>query len=182
MGWYEKPIISRLPELVRRGATAFDVGANVGYYTLLLSRLVGPTGSVLAFEPSERNLSFLRRHLELNDIKNVEVVPAAVSNVAGLAKFCGDESVGRLSSSGRDVPTVCLDSFPRPDVVKMDIEGGEGPALLGAQRILRDRRTSWFIAVHGWKAADETTSLLGGHEIEWVSRDNGLDQIIARPR
>jgi FkbM family methyltransferase len=182
IGWYEKSINFRLPELVSPGATAFDVGANVGYYTLMLSRLVGPTGKVFAFEPNERNLLYLRKHLTLNQITNVEIVAAAVSNVTGIAKFTGDKSTGRLSNSGRDVPTVCLDGFPRPEVVKMDIEGGEGDALLGSQRILSERRTNWFVAVHGYRASEQTTKLLEGYKVEWIESDDGLDQLIARPQ
>jgi FkbM family methyltransferase len=74
--------------------TVFDMGANVGCYTILASRLVGATGRVAAFEPLVRNLSYLHRHKELNRAENVQIVPFAVSNRSGVAKC----SAGNVSA------------------------------------------------------------------------------------
>jgi hypothetical protein len=77
LGWYEQ-CVELVATLIRPGMIAFDVGANVGFYTLLLSRGVGPKGRVIAFE------------LSLNKIDNVEIVEAAVSDREGTAYFFRD--------------------------------------------------------------------------------------------
>jgi FkbM family methyltransferase len=79
---------------------AFDVGADVGYYTLLLARGVGPKGRVIAFEPNPFNLTYLKEHLCLNKIGNVEIVEATVSDREGVAFFSGEGAMGKLSQTG----------------------------------------------------------------------------------
>lgn len=69
---YEKRVL--FEKLVKRGDIVFDIGAHVGFYTLLASELVGKNGKVLAFEPLPRNLSYLKRHLKLNNCQNVEIL------------------------------------------------------------------------------------------------------------
>src|SRR5688572_28418270 len=87
LGTYERENVQTLRTLVRSGMTVWDVGANVGAMTLILSRLVGPTGGVLAFEPGPRNAQALRRHVETRG--NVEVIEAAVSSTSGEAFLHG---------------------------------------------------------------------------------------------
>jgi hypothetical protein len=72
---------------VNRGETVFDIGANVGYYTLLGSRLVGKDGLIVGFEPVVKNLINLYRHISLNKAKNVMIIPAACSDRCSLATF-----------------------------------------------------------------------------------------------
>jgi FkbM family methyltransferase len=155
---------------------AFDVGANVGYYTLLLSRGVGPQGRVFAFEPNPVNFAHLKEHLRLNKIGNVEIVEAAVSDRAGTAFFSGEGSTGKLSQTGTPTKTVQLDNYPRPDIIKMDIEGEEIAALRGSARILAERHAVWFIAVH-WT---ETEALLASqnYTVKWVT----CSELYARAR
>ena len=69
--------------VVRRGYTVFDLGAHVGFYSLLASTLVGAEGRVVSFEPVPRNLSFLRQHLALNKIENCSVWEVAVGSLDG---------------------------------------------------------------------------------------------------
>ncbi len=178
LGWYEKPCVEFVASLIRPGMVAFDVGANVGYYTLLLARGVGPKGRVIAFEPNPTNVAFLKEHLRLNKINNVEIVTAAVSDREGSAFFSGDGATGRLSQTGTRIQTVQLDNFPRPDFIKMDIEGGETAALRGSAQILTERNAVWFVALHG-TAYTETPALLTSqnYALEWVTRG----EICARP-
>ena len=77
----------------------FDIGAHVGFYTLLSSILVGPNGHVYAFEPLPRNLKYLKEHLRINKITNVHVFELAVSNLSGEGQFFEgpNSSMGRLS-------------------------------------------------------------------------------------
>jgi FkbM family methyltransferase len=150
---------------------AFDVGANVGYYTLLLARGVGPKGRVTAFEPNPANVARLKEHLRLNKIDNVEIVEAAVSDTTGTAFLSGEGATGKLSQTGTPIQTLQLDNYPRPDFIKMDIEGGETAALRGSRKILAERHAVWFIAVHG-PACTETPALLASqnYTLEWVTQ------------
>ena len=150
---------------------AFDVGANVGYYTLLLARGVGPKGRVIAFEPNPFNLTYLKEHLRLNKIGNVEIVEAAVSDREGVAFFSGEGAMGKLSQTGAPTKIVQLDNYPKPDFIKMDIEGEETAALRGSAKILAERHAVWFIAVHG-PAYIEIPALLASqnYTVKWVTQ------------
>lgn len=99
LGTYERENVQTLRQLVREGTAVWDVGANVGAMTLILSRLVGPSGQVVAFEPGPTNVRALRRHVGRRS--NVEVVEAAVSASTGQAFLQGDgRSDARLSATG----------------------------------------------------------------------------------
>jgi FkbM family methyltransferase len=78
---------------LRRGETFYDVGANVGFFTLIAARLVDPGGTVVAFEPLPENVAQLRRNVELNSFRHVVVVPAAVGGESGMRSF-GSPSSG----------------------------------------------------------------------------------------
>jgi len=141
-----------LRERLGPGMTFLDLGANIGYYSVLGSRLVGPTGRVLAFEPDPANVALLVRNVQANGCANVEVYPYAVAESLGVADFhlCArTPTVGSLvlqhdgSALKRRAVTVGLDGFLEeacPDVVKMDIEGAELSALKGMRRLLADKR------------------------------------------
>lgn len=87
LGTYEPEQTALFGRLTATGATVFDVGAHVGYYTLLASALVGPAGRVAAFEPDPDNLRFLRAHVEVNRRSNITVIGAAVGECTGEALF-----------------------------------------------------------------------------------------------
>jgi FkbM family methyltransferase len=142
------------------GMTVIDVGAFVGWYTLLAARQVGPYGKVYAFEPDPRNYALLSENLLRNKLhERVVVIPKAVCDDTGARTFFlhgGDQSRSSLIPSDFPaqkvtVETVVLDDFfgpvMKPDVIKIDIEGGEILALNGMERILScaDRRVKLFI-------------------------------------
>ena len=157
LGTYEQEKLRYVASIVRPGMTVFDVGAHAGFYTLAFARLVGPQGKVIAFEPNPTNVANLKRHMQLNRVKNVEIIQAAVSDRVGTAFFAlGDTAdardrhyMGALSESGFPVSRVRLDDYGEPSMIKMDIEGGEGPALLGAKQILARQEAHILIALHG---------------------------------
>ncbi len=136
---HEPATTRAIHSLLEPGMTFVDVGAHVGYYTVLGAKRVGITGRVYAFEPANQNL----HHLKINTEKfaQVEIIPAAVSDVSGSAPLYLDHSSTHSlmirHQRSINVPTVTLDDFfssrgwPRVDVVKMDIEGGEPRALRG---------------------------------------------------
>lgn len=152
LGNYENFCVNFITAQISPGTTVFDVGAHAGYYTLMFSRRVGPSGKVFAFEGNRINADNLRRHIEINRITNTEVIEAAVSDRDGTGHFSDTGYTGRLAPVGRSVRTVRLDDFPTPDFVKMDIEGGECLALRGAEGLIGARKTTWFVATHGTDA------------------------------
>lgn len=144
-------------ELIKRkvepGDVVLDLGANIGYYTLILARLVGPEGKVYAFEPDPTNFALLEKNLRANGYENVELVQKAVSNKnKKLRLYLSEENRGdhRLydSHDGRafvEVESVRLDDYfqgygGRVDFIKMDIQGSEGGALLGMTDLLQNHR------------------------------------------
>ncbi len=142
--------------LVRPGDTVIDLGAHVGYYTLLFARLVGPTGRVYAFEPDSTNFALLRHNIEANGYANVVLCPMAVSDHCRTARlFLSPSNTGdhQLFSSAErrpsvEVETTTLDRYfeGRPDriaLIKMDIQGCEQQALTGMRALLacHDRLT-----------------------------------------
>lgn len=92
-----------MEKLVKEGSVVFDLGAHVGFYTLLASVLVGPRGQVFAFEPVSRNLFFLKEHLRLNRVANVTVMEVAVSDRSGEVAFDEGQgnSMGHIALSGQ---------------------------------------------------------------------------------
>ena len=138
----------------------YDIGANVGFYTLLASRLIGRGGRVVAFEPSDENLVFLRRHLSLNGSMNVAVCDLAVADTCGEASFVRGPTrcMGHLvreSGIGEIVRTTTIDylvgsgAVPAPGLVKIDVEGAEALVLAGMETTVSQSAPTIFLATHG---------------------------------
>ena len=139
---------------LREDAVILDIGANLGWYSMLLGKRY-PRARIHAFEPEPRNLALLRENLQQNGIANVTVHAVAVADRAGSMQFFpyAEKNMGRHSLVAQEgctpihVHTVVLDEFlpmvgVRPeqvDLVKIDVEGYELPALRGAQRLLAGR-------------------------------------------
>ena len=157
LGTYEKEQTEAFERLVKPGHVLFDVGAHVGYYSLLSSRLVGAQGRVVAFEAMPRNARFLRHHLSANRCANVEVIEGAVSDHPGTARFARGtgSGTGRLADVGEiEVRTMTLDDVAKerglvPDFLKIDVEGAEERVLDGAKQILEGRKPTLFLSTHG---------------------------------
>lgn len=155
IGNYETDHVAAMQLIVRPGMTVYDVGANVGFYTLALARLVGNTGRVYSFEPDARNAHLLCRHVEMNKLGNVTIVQAAVSEKSGTVGFQPAKSQGKVSiESSYWVPSISLDDFvaagnPIPDFIKVDVEGFECNVLSGAASILSKAQAAWMLATHG---------------------------------
>jgi FkbM family methyltransferase len=171
LGSYESEKQLRFCQAVRENFVVFDIGAHVGFYSLLASVIVGDRGSVFAFEPLPRNLHFLRTHLEINGRKNVVVYEAAVGRRSGVSQFTegSETSCGCASETGRlSVPMVSLDDLfsqgkiAIPEVVKMDIEGGEVDAIMGGQNLLKECHPIIFLATHGQEEHRNCIQLLSG--------------------
>lgn len=169
LGIYEKEIRRLVETVVQPGHIFYDIGAHVGYFSLLAAGLAGSEGRVVAFEPSPRNLNFLKRHLALNSIHNAVVIEAAVSHADGYARFDGgvDSYQGHLSPQGAcRVRTLSLDTVirqgmaPPPQVMKIDVEGAEAQVLEGGLATLAEFRPVLIISLHGRQLREECVNLL----------------------
>lgn len=156
-GLYEQHVTRAITAALGPGATFLDLGANIGYYSLLAASLVGPGGQVIGFEARPDNVAMAQLSIRENGFRNVRLHALAVadedttlkmlapdhtslSEVVDAAAVTTDEYVA--------IPTVALDAMladlERVDVVKMDIDGGELRALRGMQQLLRRYRPTLF--------------------------------------
>ena len=147
-----EPFLTRLFEqLLRPGMQVLDVGANMGYFSLLSASLVGESGRVYSWEPSPSNVKMLLASQLANGFKNVEIVQAAAGRRSGLLNYFPNFSNGMVSEIGQVRPEQAFaaetvmalridDVLPRDakiDFVKIDVEGFEYEALNGAMEMLR---------------------------------------------
>jgi FkbM family methyltransferase len=154
-GAWERQLTARVRGALEPGCVMVDVGANLGYYTLIASKAVGPEGLVLAFEPSPRNLRHLLREIERNRCANVAVFSEALSDGPGLARLSRSPEfnwgVCSLRDGGGDDGTLTatrrLDDVVGPmglagrvSFVKIDTEGTELRVLRGMEGLLRANR------------------------------------------
>jgi len=162
-GRYEKDWTAWMREHVRPGMRVVDVGANIGYYTVLLASLVGPSGRVIACEPDPGNAALLRRSVAENGFSHVAVVEAAVTGSEGHATLYQDNAWHGVHSlahqntvnpgDGRvEVTTVTLDGLIGDagagiDFVKMDAQGAESDILRGARQLLGQAHARLLIEV-----------------------------------
>lgn len=136
-----------IKKIVKPGMVVVDAGAHIGYFTLLLSRLVGEKGKVYAFEPEKNNYLLLQRNVKLNNYKNIVLNNMALSNKVGKTKlFISDENPqdhrivdDRKSRRYELIKSVSLDSYfrnnSRVDFIKMDIQGAEALAFEGSKKV-----------------------------------------------
>lgn len=200
-GTVETEVQEALRRTVSRGATVWDVGANVGFFTLLAARLTGPTGRVVAFEPSPPAIPGLRENVALNGLDHVEIVESAVAGAPGRARLLqvGQHSWSHLEDRGRhpgttavvevDVTTVDAEvaaGRPAPDVVKIDVEGSEIAVLEGMRDTLAAHGPALVIELHATNR--EVMDLLdaAGYRAENLEgpspvREAGPVHLLARP-
>jgi len=169
LGVYEYRKQRLFARSIRPGQVIYDVGANVGYYSLLASSLIGDTGLVVAFEPLPRNVDFLKRHIAINHISNLMIINAAVADRSGRIRFSpgAHHAMGRVQADGSmEFEAVSLDdcihrlALPSAHIIKMDIEGGEFIALLGARTLLKEFHPTIFLATHGPRVHHDCCQLL----------------------
>ena len=161
-GRVEVEVQRALRKLIRPGDTFFDVGANVGFFTILAARLVGPSGSVIAFEPHPESREALVGNVELNALANVLVDPRAISSSSGSALLdWRNPPTARLvagsaqrSNRSVSVDTISIDDFLRehpsliPSMIKIDVEGHEVDVIRGMRRTLEDHTPVILCEMH----------------------------------
>jgi FkbM family methyltransferase len=136
---------------IRPNDVCVDVGANIGYFTLLFSSLTAPAGRVFSFEPVQSNVRLMKASIELNQIKNVQVESIALADRDGATEFSvsTDGAYSSLVNTGRKAEAakvqICMERFEtyarkndidKIDILKVDVEGAEGLVIAGMGRFL----------------------------------------------
>jgi FkbM family methyltransferase len=162
LGLHEPNTFEVFREVVKRGMTVIDIGANVGYFSICLDKLVGSEGKVYAFEPVPSTFAALERMLDRNSCRNTVAIQKAISGQNGYVDFFLSHThymsslsvnwAGAASQTIR-VPSVRLDDFVRTenielDFIKMDIEGGGVFALSGMAETIRKNRPFLLLESH----------------------------------
>ena len=170
LGWYEYRKRQAFEREIKPNSIFFDIGANVGYFSLLAAKLSEPKGHVYAFEPLPRNIKFIHKHITLNHLaEHISIIEAAVSDKSGGTRFDlgASTAMGHIASQGQlEVQLVSLDELysrgqiPAPDYMKIDVEGSEFEVLNGAHQILETKRPILFLDTHARSAHDKTVTLL----------------------
>lgn len=189
LGTYEPELQAAIKELVPPGCICYDLGANIGYISLLMARCAGPNGHVFAFEALPANLERLRQNIALNGMEDrITPIHAAVTNSSAPVRFLigpSDDTGKAEGSAGRrqlayhqtiTVPGICLDDHvylqghPQPGLIKIDIEGGEVLAIPGMQRILSQARPIVLLELHGPEAAQVAWEALlsANYQLYWM--------------
>ena len=193
-GEAETAVQAILAERLRPGMVFYDLGANIGLFTLLAARLVGADGKVFSFEPDGETASRLCRNVTRNGFTNVTIVEAGVWSSSGKMRFAvadpssPDRGVGKFVTGEKGesaIPTRCLalDDFikdsPPPDAIKCDVEGAEVEVLRGAEQLLRTRHP-WIICEMHSEASDrDTRELLRRHGYDLGALD--VNHVLALP-
>jgi FkbM family methyltransferase len=171
---YEPKVVDVLRRTVQSGWVAYDVGANLGFYSVLLGHQVGPKGGIYSFEANPVCVEYLRSNLVLNRVANCEILPCALVDNREQVKFTinyGTSAVGLTQRSSFyeskighevDVQGYPMDelvetfNLRKPDVIKIDIEGAEAFAVAGMLRTLEKYRPLILLELHGRSAAEQT--------------------------
>jgi FkbM family methyltransferase len=158
-GYWERKVSALITRLLRPGDVFIDIGANVGWFTILGARRVGPHGKVVAFEPGRETFDNLQANIRLNRLANVTAENLAIADIDGVALLSGiDDRCTALGSIARDdiasgetVTSVRFDNYWQSTcnkpirLIKMDIEGAEMKALSGMDDLLRRQLCDYLI-------------------------------------
>lgn len=158
LGSYERSGVDLFRAELEPGDRVVDVGASLGYYSLLAGRLVGPGGQVCSVEPDPHNVRFLEAHRDVNGFTDrISIFPVGLSDQAGTLSFDRGTGTGtgKLSDTGDiRVDVITLDQLAErlgwaPTLVKIDVEGAELGVLEGGEATLLSARPTILLSTHG---------------------------------
>jgi FkbM family methyltransferase len=173
LGFIPRPLTQEEKFLINldiNGQTIYDIGGNVGIFTMFFARAVGKKGKVITFEPNPQCCNMILEHLKLNNLDNVEVQQIALGKMrekrqlavrkseTGTGSFQEDIKASILQEKGSEIIQVEIDSLdnqiitnnlPKPDFVKIDVEGLEMDVLHGMSDTIKNCKPMLFIEIHG---------------------------------
>jgi FkbM family methyltransferase len=194
-GGGEPEVQEALQQHLRAGMTFYDVGANIGFFSLLAARLVGKEGRVVAFEADPEIAARLREHMERNALGWITAVEKAVWSKPGPVSFARtdpatspDRGLGHVVSSEAEdtiqVSGVSLDDYARtqaaPDFLKCDVEGAEVEVFRGAERLLKEKRPGIICEMHSEE--NQRILLEEFSRLGYTCKPCGTNHILALPR
>lgn len=160
LGTYEPQIVALLVSRLKKNEIVMDIGANVGYFTLLMAHLVGSAGRVIAFEPVPEVYARLRENLRLNQCDWAQTEQLAIADTDGLGRMRAEidralSFTGQLAEDGNlSVPMTTLDNYmaladlKRLDLIKIDVEGAEDRLVRGMTKTLEILHPSVLVEIH----------------------------------
>jgi FkbM family methyltransferase len=160
LGTYEPEVVALIQSTLQGGETVMDIGANIGYFTLLMAHRVGAAGRVIAFEPVPSVYAVLCENLRLNACSQAQAECKAVADVEGTGAMQSDLNnplsfVGQLSDVGElAVPLVSIDRYvetaglQKLDLVKIDVEGAEDRVIRGMTKTLKTLHPTVLVEIH----------------------------------
>ena len=176
-GVYEEFETEIVKKIIKKGDVVVDVGANIGYYTLIFAKLVGKEGKVFAFEPEPTNFNILKKNVKINEYENVTLINKAVSNKTGKMTLDLDEinKGGHSISKNNSEKTIEIESIRLDDYfktyygkinfIKLDIEGAEVEAIKGMSEILGKNEEANIMAEYN----PQSLSNLGTNSEEYLT-------------
>jgi len=198
-GSWEPHLVACFRRICRQGSIAFDIGANVGYHTLMLAQLVGPGGACYAFEPNSENCRLILLGTEKNGFANVKLMPIALSDQPGWAYFSphigsnggfATRNAELTDGCGVVVPMFMLDDLrlPPPDMIKVDVEGAEYRVLRGAEKSIGRSRPA-IVSEFSLEMTSRVSGVSGAQYLEWLAAleydifllDRSSSQIVSVP-
>jgi FkbM family methyltransferase len=199
-GTWEPEVLRVVTSTIKPGMTVIDIGAHIGYCSLLFAKCVSSSGRVFSFEPLPGNFALLQKNIQLNNLRQVATFNQAIFSGnreitltvpedqpnpgSGSAYIHGGAQEFRVEAISVDA--FCEKSGIRPDILKMDVEGAECEVLMGACGMISQCRPKLLIGFHhfdGNLAAHPVPDLLAGwgYEIQWVERWRLTSYILALP-
>ncbi len=200
LGTYEVALLESVGKLIQPGWVVYDVGANVGYLTVLFAKLTGKNGKVYAFEPLPANIERLVKNVEANDVKEqVIVCPYAIGDRRDEVVFYlgNSDDTGKVETivtaneketkENKDkliVEMITLDEFAEqntdhyPQLIKMDIEGAEVLAIKNMQRILQTIKPFMIIEIHSKDAGQVVWNELTKYNYIVKKLDNPKEKLL----
>jgi FkbM family methyltransferase len=198
-GTWEREVISAVTATVKPGMTVIDIGAHIGYYSLLFGKCVGREGRVYSFEPLPGNFALLQKNIQLNNLEQVHLRNQAVFSRSepititvpddqpnpGSGSMYTQKGAKQYHVDAVSIDDFCSSSAIHPDILKMDVEGAEYDVLIGAAKTIERFRPKLLIELHhfdGNLAAHPVPDLLTGwgYQIQWIERWQLTSYILAK--